>query len=267
MKIIASLLGLMLALPALAGDTPLQLSFAKPGSGEKVSSYQVKLLINRRDEQAFDIPAECPSVLAARSMGADRWGSRLDRTLWAKVANDCEYYEFIRAYRHPVAHDFVSGYDFRNASFSDFPLAAGCGDQASGMPPPPGCMPLPPGFTDFAGLIPFRDGEASIPPGLDQVCRIEDGVFHGFLSQGPAGVRCIPSHHSHDPGFRLLSVAFADVNLDGYQDAVLRLVPLGRGVSHTPILLPLTRFSEDGALVVPQIVPPVQPMAMTPPES
>jgi len=263
MKTIVTLAGLLLTLPVLADGTSMQLSFAEPGSGEKVSEYTVKLPMNRQEEQEFLIPADCPGVLAARSMGADRWGSRIDRTLWAKVANDCDYYEFIRAYQRPVEHDYVSGYDFRNASFSDFPLASGCPEGVSGTAPP-GCAPMPPGFTDFTRLIPFRDSQAA-PPGLDQICRIEEGVFRGYLSQGPGGMRCIPARHHHAPGFRLLSVAFADVNLDGYQDAVLRLVPLGRGVSRTPILLPLTRYSEAGSLVVPQIAPSAQPAMMSRP--
>jgi hypothetical protein len=54
------------------------------------------------------------------------------------------------------------------------------------------------------------------------------------------------------PGFRILSVDFADVNNDNYQDATLRLIPIGPGNSPAPTILPLTRTSEEEKFSIPE---------------
>ena len=46
-------------------------------------------------------------------------------------------------------------------------------------------------------------------------------------------------------------LATADINGDGYLDAMLRLAPLGHGAIRVPLVLPLTRLSADGPLQVP----------------
>ena len=63
-------------------------------------------------------------------------------------------------------------------------------------------------------------------------------------------MHCISSKHM--PGFRILSVDFADVNNDNYQDAILRLMSIGPGNSPAPAILPLTRTSQEEKFSIPQ---------------
>jgi hypothetical protein len=50
---------------------------------------------------------------------------------------------------------------------------------------------------------------------------------------------------------RVLSVDYGDFNADGVQDVLLRMMPMGRGISRMPVLLPLTRFDGEQAFSVP----------------
>jgi len=220
------------------------LSYAEPQTGRKVHEYRISLPVRRTERQEFHIPDDCPKVAAAVSGGAGRWGSRVDRTLWSKVTSDCQFHDLVQNARQDPEHDFVSNYDFKNAAISDLPF----GQRCTGPLPGPDCPPEPPGFAHFMSFMDAGPGEFDGA----RPCEIVDGMFRGRLIRTPTGLRCLPGPHHHTPGFRLISVAFADVNHDGYQDAVLRLVPLGPGVSHIPVLLPVTRFSEDGPFVVPQ---------------
>jgi hypothetical protein len=46
-------------------------------------------------------------------------------------------------------------------------------------------------------------------------------------------------------------VDYADINGDGYMDAVLRFLPSGPGSIRRTIFLPVTRFSADGEFQLP----------------
>ena len=78
-----------------------------------------------------------------------------------------------------------------------------------------------------------------------------DGVLtDGGLYIGPDGMRC--ASRNSQPSLRLIAVDYADINGDGYLDAVLRFVPIGPGAARSPLILPLTRTSPDGAFETPQ---------------
>lgn len=250
------ILGLLAA--GTASATPVE--FAAPVSGEKVAEYAVTLPVHS-EFQDYQIPSDCRVVLAAQNTGGRYWGSPVEQRLWAKVISDCRYSTFLN--RHPPGStDFVHGYDFLNAPLNELPLAATCtdpsecgslpagiahaGNMISAMvsmhagslpPPPPAPLPLP--ATPEAGPT-FRP------------CRLVDGLFRGYLSpspENPGRWRCLEGPGA--PGFRVLSVDYGDVNGDGYEDAVLRLIPLGSGLGHAPRILPVTRFQADGPFVPP----------------
>jgi len=227
--------------PSVIAD---HVTFAEPYSGRKVAAYSVSLPDGPDQRSEFSVPVDCDKVREALARGANRYGNPVDKRMWLKVESDCRFHRFM----HPqssVQQDFVSGYDFYNAPFEDLPVREACEGEAD-------CPPLPPGVADIAALLP------SIEPSADsgqesESCGFRDGLFRGHLIVDPAaglgGVRCIPDPRA--AGFRVIAVDYADVNGDGFLDAVLRLIPLSAGVSRAPLLLPVTRFQPEGPFVLP----------------
>ncbi|WP_296802697.1 hypothetical protein [Thiolapillus sp.] len=74
-------------------------------------------------------------------------------------------------------------------------------------------------------------------------------MFRGYIYHTGMGLRCIKDPKA--PGYRILSVDFADVNGDKCQDAVLRMMSIGRGARLSLLILPLTRCSEDDKFSLP----------------
>ncbi len=223
--------------------------FAEPYTGKKVESYRVELPMARAEKRGFVIPGDCDEVIRVFASGSGRWGSQIERSMWSKVDNDCRYHAFLHRFVEKPANDFVSGYDFKNANFADLPIHPVC-DGASDLYNAMDCPPLPPGFQELFRFLPFPEPTL---PGFDQglmSCRIVDGVFRGRLINTPLGPRCRADRRA--PGFRLMAVDYGDVNGDDFQDAILRLVPLGQGRGHAPVILPLTRMQPDGDFIIPQ---------------
>ncbi|MGD2119232.1 MAG: hypothetical protein PVG66_12790 [Chromatiales bacterium] len=216
--------------------------FAKPFSGQKVRSYDVELAVSREDRKFFTIPKDCDAALEAATYGATSWGGQIDRNLWYKVVNDCKYFNLLHQNMVPPDKDFVSNYDFYNAELKDLPFAPDCGtigiDSASSD-----CPPIPSGILNLSSFFPFLKMQVADVVGEIDPCKFTNGMFRGRLIKTPEGITCQSDRKA--PGLRLVSVDYADLNGDGYQDVLLRIMPLGRGISHMPILLPLTRL-EDG---------------------
>jgi len=243
---------LLLGLSGQIHSTHITQYYAEPFTGKKVEAYSITLPLTRSEKMEFRIPADCNKVMRAFVAGSGQWGNQVERQLWVKVSHDCHYYAFLHRYPSKPENDFVSGYDFMNAAFSDLPTRPAC-DGPAALANPMACAPFPPGVPDIVGFLPFVDRPDPTAPGRDsRACYFKDGIFRGRLINDPSGVRCQADPKA--PGFRLLSVSFADVNGDGFQDAVLHLTPLGLGMGWLPMILPLTRTEPDGPFVVPQNV-------------
>ena len=224
--------------------------FAEPFTGKQVKSYEVELVLTRHEKATFTIPQQCGKLTSALLTGAGHWGSRIERRLWLKVDDDCRYYDFLNQSKTPAQHDAVSNYDFFNAKISDLPLNPEC-DPTLFLINPMSCPPTIPGTPDFSRLMSAPAGFHSPTEhsGHDHECRFRNGIFRGYIFNDGFTVRCIEDKRT--PGFRILSVDFTDVNGDGYQDAVLRLVSIGPGISPVPTILPLTRTADTQKFYIP----------------
>ncbi len=246
------------AWPSASAAEHLQPNFAQPFTGNRVESYEVTLPIGRTDNAVFSVPGRCIEVESLYLSGAGQWGSQLERHLWLKVINDCEYHRVLFRYASHPRHDFVSGYDFGNARFEDLPLWPECLQSMNDAP----CGGAPPGFVSIPDMLGPPPAPRSDETDLGRDCQIRDGVFRGHLVPMPGGIKCVPDKRA--PGFRLLSVDFADINGDGYLDAVLRLLPLGLRLTRTPVLLPLTRKTGTESFSAPKaFVPPPLPRSLS----
>lgn len=220
--------------------------FHAPYSGERVESYEVTLPASALTKQTFQIPRDCQRAHSVFGFGASQWGSRVERRVWDKVMQDCYYYAFLQHAGPQAAHDFVSNFDFRNADLRELAAATGC----DGAPETP-CESLPPGFVLLRQVLARmpEESEHGGSPSAEQ-CRLEKGVFRGWVSFEPDGMICLRDRHAN--GFRIVAIDYADANADGFLDAIIRLMPIGRGVRHTPLILPLTRTRPDGLFRVPK---------------
>ncbi len=233
--------------PTLAKDPPpIEPWFAEPYSGKKVKSYEITLPISRYQDETFTIPQDCKKLNSRLLEGAGHWGNRVQRRLWIKADDDCRYLNYLTRNPNRADKDFVSQYDFFNARIADLPLRPGC-DLYRLVRDPDACPPPMPGLPNFTMMMHFDghlDGSET-----DASCRFENGVFRGYVHPTPNGIRCHKDNRA--PGFRIQSVDFADVNGDGYLDAVLRMTLIGSGGKPELLVLPLTRFGDDEAFQLP----------------
>lgn len=246
----AAILWLAAGLGATAWGYHSETFFAAPYSGQKVNRYEVNLPVSRDEKRVFEIPGECDAAMAALAEGASRWCSRLEKRVWQKVASDCDYYAFIHRHVPTDIRDAISGYDFRNAAIADLLVSFVCGGED-------GCafgsQPVP----DIAPLLSFAEPADDLSRYDAASCRLAHGSFRGFVFADDNGLRCVADPLA--PGIRVLSVDYADVNGDGWLDAVLRVVPIGPGGNRRPLLLSYTRIDEDAPLGVPVGVSPQVP--------
>ena len=245
---------LLLVLPNYLLGMPAGLYFSAPYSGEKVSSYDVTLPITRNKNERFSIPDDCQAVLDAFSAGADRWGNRVERSIWMKVQMDCDYVRFLDNFPHPPLHDFVSNYDFMNAEFQDIALWSSCMDATGENRQSPACKEIQNRTrSDFSTFLAWKKQDEPPIPETSVTCRIDNGIFRGRVIYDPTGTHCVQAPNM--PGFRIIAIDYADVNGDDFLDAILRLIPLGRGVRRVPLILPLTRTEPDGVFTIPRNLP------------
>ena len=221
--------------------------FTAPYSGKKVREYEVTLPISRYEKETFVIPRDCRKLNSRLLEGAGHWGNRIERRLWIKADDDCRYLNYLSRNPNKADKDFVSSYDFMNARITDLPLRPGC-DLHQLLRDPEGCPPPMPGMPDFSMMMHHNDHHGD--PGNPDDCRFEDGLFRGHVHPTPSGIRCYKDYRA--PGYRILSVDFADVNGDGYLDAVLRMTLVGSRGKPELLVLPLTRFSENEPFTLPQ---------------
>lgn len=250
LPIIPGLLMMLLSLLPARADEEQEIRpwFMAPYSGEKVKEYQVTLPLSRYEKETFVIPRDCKKLNSRLLDGAGHWGNRVEKRLWIKVDDDCRYLNYLTRNPRKADKDFVTGYDFMNARIVDLPLRPGC-DLEQILRDPEGCPPPMPGMPDFSMMMHHQlDTHMQNNPPDD--CRFKNGLFRGYIHPTPMGIHCYPVKRA--PGYRILSVDFADVNEDGYLDAVLRLVRVGTRGRPELLMLPLTRFSEDEPFVIPE---------------
>jgi hypothetical protein len=243
------------AIPAFAGDlatsseNPALSYFAEPRTGRKVLSYTIDLALDRETKRGFEIPGQCAEVLRLFDQGSAYKGRVLDRRFWLKVTNDCRYYQLLRRHPKRAIADHVSDFDFMNARLDILPYSPGCipiGSEDAELE----CHPT---IVDPFGTrqqFPLIETLRSEPPeGHGQSCVLRDGVFTGRIHADRQGLHCLPDQDA--PSLRLVGVDFADINGDGFMDAILRFLPAGPGSIRRMIFLPVTRYSEDGEFQLP----------------
>lgn len=245
------LLWLLLCLCAQASAiTPTRETyFFEPGSGRKVTRYDVDVTVDRSQAQKITVPSDCPRVLMMINNGERYRGTVLQRRIWHKVESDCRFHMLLNRHHAADLQDHVSGYDFMNADLRDLPIDGRC----TTGPGRPGRNQCTPGTMDGGGLLRYFPLPATTDqPGGDLLreCRLHNGLFHGRLYLGQDGGMACEST-ARRPTLRLITVDFADIDGDGFLDALLRFVPLGPGVDRSPLILPLTRFSTDAPFHVP----------------
>ena len=231
-----------------AGHTHRAFNFSQPFSGTKVDHYEVALEFPRNQREKYLIPDDCHKVINKVSYGSAKPVNIIDRNLWMKVVNDCRYVSVIPNNPQQCEHDFVSQYDYFNAKLSDLPFSSECDPAVSASAE---CMSQPTkDKLSISSFFPFLEVAHQTGQAELEECKFTDGMFRGKLVLTEDGIRCQKDRRAH--GLRLLSVDHGDLNNDGYEDVVLRIMPLGRGVSRLPVLLPLTRNADDVPFSVPE---------------
>lgn len=222
--------------------------FAEPYTGKKVSGYVVSLPVSRQNKVGLHIPGDCPMVQEHYLSGARRFGNRVQKRLWEKVSNDCTFFQHLDGSKKEAEHDFVSTFDFMNAEILDLPILSNCDQLPSDVDLSESCAPMDVRPFDFKSVLSFLPNPLKRDPDKMQPCQFMNGVFRGYFYVSLIGLRCQPDRSAG--GLRILSVNFADIDEDGFLDALLRLTPLGRGVSHKPMVLHLTRFGSEEKFVL-----------------
>lgn len=224
--------------------------FSMPFSGQKGSEYDIELTFRDNQIKKFHIPYDCSQIINDVNYGMSNPIDILDRKLWSKAINDCKYVMMVHQYESAVPqHDFISGYDFYNAQLSDLPFAQKCVDSDNeDVVQQCKQKQVAEGKLLITSYFPFLEMVEDDGAMLTEECHFSNGVFRGRLIKTAEGIRCQPDRTA--TGLRLLSVDIGDFNNDSYLDALLRIMPLGRGVSRFPVLLPLTRFDEFGSFTV-----------------
>jgi hypothetical protein len=234
----------LLALAAAPAAIQAQLiHFRAPQSGDKVSGYPVDLPISRSERRSFAIPEQCAAAAEALARGAAQWGSQVEKSLWWKVDADCRYHDLITRFAAQPFNDLVSDYDFMNADLTHLPL--GTGAPATSPRPGVGGMQY---ASDLTPVLPLADPTLDAEGMTRGACRVRQGTFRGWVRLTPQGPLC--RQDERGPGFRIVSVDYGDVDGDTYQDAVLRVVPLGVRMGRTPVVLALTRKGEEEEFAV-----------------
>ncbi len=238
----------LLAAPAAPNPSGWQTYFRAPGSGQRVSQYEIELRVSEQEKRRFQVPGDCPELIQAAAEGANQWGGQVEKSQWWKAETDCRYSLFLNHHTGAPQTDYVSGYDFHNAPLSMLPLQRQCSR--------PETAPLPcAGFSRATGLHHLLstddslDGSAANGNG----CRIRNGAFRGWVRFADGEIHC--KEDPAGPGFRIVAIDYSDVNGDGFLDAVLRLFPLGPRHGRTASILPVTRRSPEGAFSVPEGMP------------
>lgn len=219
--------------------------FAMPFSGDKGSHYDIQLGFANDEVRKFHIPDDCNTIINMVNYGAGKPVNLIDRKLWFKSINDCRYVMMLHMNEgDPPQNDFVADYDYFNARLVDLPFSTECkgADEEIFQQQ---CEQGQDGKPTIRSYFPFLEVLPDDNNIETEECRFTDGLFRGRLVNTDQGIRCQADRRAK--GLRLISVDYSDLNDDDHMDVVLRIMPLGRGISRFPVLLPLTRFAPDTA--------------------
>ena len=233
---------LMFSLPLQADHEPF--IFAMPFTGDKGNHYDIQLGFADDEIKKFHIPDDCGNIMNMVNFGSTNPINLIDRKLWFKAINDCRYVMLLRLNEnsHPE-NDLVAGYDYFNARLVDLPFSSQCKATDEEIFNQQCANQGADGKPTIRSYFPFLEVLPNDKNIETEECRFTNGVFRGRLVRTEQGIRCQKDRRAK--GLRLISVDYTDLNNDSYMDVVLRIIPLGRGVSRFPILLPLTRFNPD----------------------
>lgn len=221
--------------------------FAAPFSGKKVNEYRVELSVDKDRRANYLIPYDCQAASQARAQSGLKWASPRERHLWHKVKFDCDYYAVMHRTPTPPVRDLVSGLNLFNTGAEQLPEVCdrngeNCTNLLLKLTTP---APLP--KAPSATAPPDQHRLPSQPQGARR-CAIRNGVFRGQPELNQAGqLRCekTEANPRRVPGFRVLAVDYCDINGDGYQDALLRYLPLGTA-NRKSQLMGISRTAPDG---------------------
>jgi len=232
---------LILSLPLQAEQD--RFIFAMPFSGDKGTHYDIQLGYANDENKKFHIPDDCSNIINMVNFGTANPINLIDRKLWFKAINDCRYVMMLGMNENSQPEkDFVSNYDYFNARLADLPFSSQCKATDEEIFQKQ-CGEVQDGKPTIRSYFPFLEVLPNDKDVETQECRFTNGLFRGRLVRTDEGIRCQKDRRTK--GLRLISVDYTDLNNDSYMDVVLRIMPLGRGVSRFPILLPLTRFNPD----------------------
>ena len=225
-------------------------TFAMPFSGEKGNKYELDLTFRDNQVKKFNIPQDCGQIINDVNYGMSNPINILDRKLWRKAINDCRYVMMVHQHEDVSPQtDFITGYDFYNARLTDLPFAQKCvAEDNEEFIQQCKKQQVEEGKLLIASYFPFLEIVKSDDSIMTEDCQFKNGLFRGRLIRTSDGIRCQPDRRAN--GLRLLSVDVGDFNSDGFLDALLRIMPIGRGVSRFPVLIPLTRFEENSSFSV-----------------
>ena len=246
MKTFCGLCGLLLIEGHAAAQEPW---FRAPTSGKKVNTYEVELSMDQGQMKTFRVPDQCGDVLASRihNEGMTHSGNLVGKSFWWKVESDCRYYTFLKRYKSESAEDYVGEYDFKNANLADLPITEQCGNNSLS---PFSCPNFYLGTGDIRQILPEVDHDTPEGEFNRQSCTLRDGLFRGWVKFDGESTVCLWNDAA--PGLRVMTIDYADVNGDGFMDAVLRMSPLGLRNGRKPAVLPVSRKSADDEFFVPQ---------------
>ncbi|MCB1925731.1 MAG: hypothetical protein KDJ27_18655 [Gammaproteobacteria bacterium] len=246
---LAPLLAYFALAPAHAQYADQPVYFTEPLSGQRASEYAIELATTTQGRHEFVVPRDCAELEQILHDGQADRGRVIDRRLWHKVREDCWFHQLLTRHNGSAIQDHVSTYDFMNARIEDLPIGTDCNPSVDDDCGRHG--------GNRHGIIPYFP--FALPPGdhtadLPQAeCALRDGLFYGQLYALPDGIRC--DGGDGQPSLRLIAVDLADINGDGFLDAVLRFIPLGPGAARAPLILPLTRTSDDEPFRAPDLSP------------
>lgn len=197
------------------------------------------------DKRTFNFPKDCADYKKFNQVVAGNyWADQATSNDISGLSYQCDKYDLMEQEKKDQSkigsdHDFVSKYDFMNMSLDDISYQILC----SGVMSKDGeeaCSKIEKdekkmGKGDYYSYLDVSlNGDVKQTRLLprDKNCRLKDGKFQGVIDTVNAIVKCNKSEGDDaesDKGVVVYSVRFADVNKDGFLDAILIVGAINSG--------------------------------------